>query len=407
MKVSLTDRSVRALKAARSRVELGDAGCRGLSIRCAPSGVKTWTFAYKLDGRMRRITLGEYPALGLSAAREAADKRRAQRNDGIDPRAQRDRERAEQTHADTTFGDLCELYIDHVKARGKLSWKTDEGYLKRPKAKFGKRAISSITKRELMDHLEAIARTSKSSANRTQSTLRTLWGWAAERDYLPVNFLAGVKRVGGKENEKERVLTLDELKAFFAVLDDEDADVTDTVRLALKCVLLTAQRPGEVAGMMLSELHDLDGPAPHWIIPAARTKNKLAEHTVPLSPTAVRLIGEALEASKDEANGANDQAVFAGRFEGVETLARHSLSQAVRRIVTDKTLAAFTPHDLRRTGATIAQAARLPVDFVKALLNHNDKGVTGVYARWHMFEEKREAVMAVEAAVLPLMSKPA
>jgi hypothetical protein len=39
-------------------------------------------------------------------------------------------------------------------------------------------------------------------------------------------------------------------------------------------------------------------------------------------------------------------------------------------------------------GATIAQAARLPVDFVKALLNHNDKGVTGIYG-WHMF--RREA----------------
>jgi hypothetical protein len=43
------------------------------------------------------------------------------------------------------------------------------------------------------------------------------------------------------------------------------------------------------------------------------------------------------------------------------------------------------------------------VDFVKALLNHNDKGVTGIYARWHMFEEKREAVMAIEAASLPLV----
>jgi integrase len=71
----------------------------------------------------------------------------------------------------------------------------------------------------------------------------------------------------------------------------------------------------------------------------------------------------------------------------------------------DAELAPFTPHDLRRTGATIAQAARLPVDFVKALLNHNDKGVTGIYARWHMFEEKREAVMAIEAAVSPLIER--
>ena len=89
----------------------------------------------------------------------------------------------------------------------------------------------------------------------------------------------------------------------------------------------------------------------------------------------MRLIGEALDASEGEANGANDQAVFAGRFEGVETLARHSLGQAVRRVVTDNELEPFTPHDLRRTGATIAQAARLPVDFIKALLNHSDKGV--------------------------------
>ena len=55
----------------------------------------------------------------------------------------------------------------------------------------------------------------------------------------------------------------------------------------------------------------------------------------------------------------------------------------------DGELAPFTPHDLRRTGATIARAARLPVDFVKALLTHNDKGVTGIYARWHIRREAR------------------
>jgi hemerythrin superfamily protein len=39
---------------------------------------------------------------------------------------------------------------------------------------------------------------------------------------------------------------------------------------------------------------------------------------------------------------------------------------------------------------------------VKALLNHKDQDVTSIYPRWHMFEEKREAVLAIEAAVLPL-----
>ncbi len=392
------------------RSELSDGG--GLVLRCPPSGVAKWTYAYRSRsaGGMRRVTLGTFgrepPALTLAAARAARDGEETRNAEGGDPHAHRGQKQVEQAKADMTFAALCDLYVEHVKARGKLSWKTDEGYLNRPKAKFGKRAASSVTKRELMDHLEDIARVSKSSANRTQSTLRTLWGWAAERDYVPMNFLAGVKKVGGKETEKERVLTLDELKTFFAALDK--ANTVDTVRRALRLILLTAQRPGEVAGMMASELHDLDGPKPHWIIPAARTKNKKAEHTVPLSPTAVRLIGEALSVpqdEEDEKSGANDRAVFASKFEGVTTLARHSLSQAVRRILEDedtKIEEPFTPHDLRRTGATLAQAARLPVDFVKALLNHNDKGVTGIYARWHMFEEKREAVMAIEAAVSQL-----
>jgi integrase len=314
-----------------------------------------------------------------------------------------------QAQTTLTFAELCESYVAHMKAGGKISWKTDEGYLKRPKAKLGKRPAVSITKRELMDFFETIARTSKSSANRTQSTVRTLWGWAADRDHIPMNFLAGVKKVGGKENEKDRVLTADELREFLAALVDADVEATEIVRMALKGILLTAQRPGEVAGMMLSELHDLDSPAPHWIIPRIRTKNKKTEHTVPLSPAAVGLIQAALEVSKEYAKGKNDSPVFAGRFDGVTTLARHSMSQAIRRILNDKKyekLAKFTPHDLRRTAATLAQSLRVPRDYVKALLNHKDGDVTAIYARWHMFEEKREAAMAIEAALLPFTSAP-
>jgi integrase len=57
------------------------------------------------------------------------------------------------------------------------------------------------------------------------------------------------------------------------------------------------------------------------------------------------------------------------------------------RIVADKKnaekLAPFTPHDLRRTAATLAQSLRVPRDYVKALLNHSDGDVTSVYARWY------------------------
>jgi len=186
---------------------------------------------------------------------------------------------------------------------------------------------------------------------------------------------------------------------------------TPIVRLALRGILLTAQRPSEVAGMMVSELHNLDQSNPHWIITRLRTKNKKAEHMVPLSPAAVLLINEGLKASKEGWEGKNDRPVFAGRFNGVKNLARHSLSHAIRRILKDEKykekFAKFTPHDLRRTAATFAQSMRVPREYVKALLNHRDEDVTATYARWHMVPEKREAVMAIEAAVLQLMPAPA
>jgi Arm DNA-binding domain len=131
---------LKALKPTSVRIELSDAECKGLTFRCTPAGVKSWTFAYrprlkdakgKRVDKMRRITLGEYPALGLADAREAANERRKQLRAGTDPTAQRDRERAEQAKADTPFSTLCELYVEQVKERGKLSWKTDEGYLTR------------------------------------------------------------------------------------------------------------------------------------------------------------------------------------------------------------------------------------------------------------------------------------
>jgi len=48
----------------------------------------------------------------------------------------------------------------------------------------------------------------------------------------------------------------------------------------------------------------------------------------------------------------------------------------------------------------------IPRDYVTALLNHKDGEVTAIYARRRMFEEKREAATAIEAAGLPLMSAP-
>ena len=51
-----------------------------------------------------------------------------------------------------------------------------------------------------------------------------------DRDNVPMNFLADVKKVGGKERGKDRVLTADELRAFLAALADAKVKAAKVVR---------------------------------------------------------------------------------------------------------------------------------------------------------------------------------
>jgi hypothetical protein len=60
----------------------------------------------------------------------------------------------------------------------------------------------------------------------------------------------------------------------------------------------------------------------------------------------------------------------------------------------------FTPWSSEDRAPPPVQSARMPTDFVKASLNHNDKRVTDLYAWWRMFEEKLETVRAIETAAL-------
>jgi hypothetical protein len=58
MRLGLTDRYIKTLKSPTARVEISDERCPGLTLRCAPTGKKTFTFAYFSSGKMKRISLG-------------------------------------------------------------------------------------------------------------------------------------------------------------------------------------------------------------------------------------------------------------------------------------------------------------------------------------------------------------
>jgi integrase len=199
--------------------------------------------------------------------------------------------------------------------------------------------------------------------------------WAAQRESIPANPLAGVRKQAA-ERPKERVLSDAELTAFLRGLVGPGGPAKQTAR-ALTFILATACRPAEAAGLTFDEI---DLSAATWTLPAARSKNKRS-HEVPLSALALDLIGPG-----------DAGPVFASPTRPGLSIRRDSLSQASERLAAKLGIAPFTPHDLRRTAATILERKGTPFSIIAAQLNHTKSGVTGVYARHDFAAEKRSAV---------------
>ena len=71
----LTHRTIETLRPAEAPCRVPDQRCKGLAVRVAPSGVKTWDLAYRIRGtaKMRRLSLGRTTDVSLEQARERAN----------------------------------------------------------------------------------------------------------------------------------------------------------------------------------------------------------------------------------------------------------------------------------------------------------------------------------------------
>ncbi len=224
------------------------------------------------------------------------------------------------------------------------------------------------------------------AANRTLAVLATLFGWAVERGILETTPIVKIGKPTKREIPKDRVLSEREIVTLWRAFDDLDKPMAAALRL----LLMTGQRPGQVAAMERRELHDLDDRAgAAWHIPVAKRKDprgaKRGPHVVPLSP----LAGQIIEGCLDARAPVLSPAVFLSRRSGA-AIERNSLSQAMRRLVTrldaqrlaahPSTIASLqarppSPHDLRRTAATQMAALGVPREDRMAVLDHSQPGV--------------------------------
>ena len=275
---------------------------------------------------------------------------------------------------------LVAEYIEKYAKPRKRSWKEDERILNKDVVpRWGKRKAQDITRRDIILLLDEIVdRGALIQANRTLATIRKMYSFAMGRGILESSPCVAIP-APSKENRRDRVLNEEEIRTFWEKLDTAKMD--NATALALKFQLITAQRKGEVAG---AEWKDFDLKNGWWTIPANKAKNGFP-HRVPLSSLATEILKELKNVTSQS------QWLFPSPRNG-QHIAETSVDHAVRENAEHFKIDHFTPHDLRRTAASMMTASGIQRLTVSKVLNHVETGVTAVYDRHSYDKEKRQAL---------------
>jgi integrase len=393
--MGITDLQIKKLKPRNQRYEVTDG--KGLSIRVKPTGDKAWFFRYMFEGVARMMTLGEYPGITLAEARKRHAEALLELQQGIDPGKKAKEEKAKLKAAPTIAEALMEFWEKELSKK-KSGQETKRILEKDVVPAWENRRVAEIKRRHIVLLLDEIEKRAPITRNRVHGALTRFFNFTAERGIIDDSPCTRIRKI--HENGRSRVLTDAEIKALWNSLDIENkaVDMYAITKLALKVILLTGQRPGEVCGMAWDEINgDI------WNIPAERMKGN-EPHRVPLTDMTRDIIENARPYS------GNSKYVFTSPRSPMygfkkpkkakpknedSPMSAHALSRAISRHWGDMGIESaehFTPHDLRRTLRT--RLAELGVSDIVAerVLGHKLQGVLGIYNRHSYDVEKRQAL---------------
>jgi len=239
-KVSFTARWINAVNLPeKGQVDYFDDLTTGFGMRVSSAGRKSWFAMYRHGGRLRRYTIGTYPGLGLADARDKAKSLLHDVAVGNDPAAEKQSNRAA-----AKFSELAEQYIELYAKPNKRSWEEDQRILNHDiLPKWRNVRAQDIKRRDVINLLDNIVQRAPIQANRTLALLKKLFNWAISRDLLETSPCTQVK-MPSKENQKDRVLSEDEIYIFWNRL--ASTSMSELTRLCLRFQLVTAQRKGEI-----------------------------------------------------------------------------------------------------------------------------------------------------------------
>lgn len=212
----LTHRGVEALRPDLIAYRVCDLRCRGLAIRVAPTGTKTWDLAYRIRGAgtFKRLSLGKFPEIGLEAARERAAALTKAAQAGRDLLVE-EKETQAQAESRITVGQLAELYLSRV-VRGRLRTSAEmEIRLKRILLPLSNQFADEVKRKDLRKVLvTTVARGTLREAEKQRQLMRVMFRWGVGQDLIEDDPSAGIPSFGASQR-RDRVLSADEIKKLW------------------------------------------------------------------------------------------------------------------------------------------------------------------------------------------------
>ena len=394
---SFTDRQVAALvKPGRYRV------ARGLYLIVLSPTSRSWALRYMVDGKSREMGLGGYPTVALAEAREKALTAQNQLVNGLDPIAERDKERAAKKLDDArsvTFEKAAERYI----ARHEGGWSNPKHIQQwrntiRDYATpiIGAMAVQDIATAHIIRVLDPIWAKKTETATRLRQRIEAILDWAAVMGYRqgenPARWKGHLQNALPKPSKVKKAghhaaLAVDDLPAFWQRLAAHNAVTAHCLRF----VILTACRTGEALGATWAEV-DMDKKI--WTVPGERMKNR-KPHRVPLSDEAIKVLGEAATLKRP------DDYIFPGLKLG-KPLSNMAMLQQLRRM--GFALGEVTMHGFRSTFRDwAAERTAFAREVAEMALAHTIEDRTeAAYRRGDLFEKRAKLMDAwAEFATTP------
>jgi integrase len=391
-KVHLTDISVRALKAPETgQLTYWDdtPGFGGFGCRISPGGTKTFILVHGTDRKRKRQTIGRFPVVTLSQARQKAKEILAHKTLGI--------ETPKPDHG-TTFEQALPEFIRAYRAknRPKTAAETERLLNRHFLPRFTSTDIREIRTQDLIaiiDHIPA-----PGEQHHAFVAGRTLFNWLVSRRTIPVSPFSGVKSPR-RLFSRDRTLSEAEVVRLYHAAERYGYPFGTIVQL----LILTGQRRGEVSALRWEWINQ---DTRSITIPKEFTKNGRA-HTFPYGEMVATILKSVptKQGYIFPARGSSGERSFNGWSHSKALLERSMLKDDVGGPLDP--LPQFGLHDLRRSAATIWASLGVAPHVVEKLLNHSSgiiSGIAAIYNRFQYAEECRAAIAAYEEKLSSLLN---